>query len=95
MRRLFDKILTLCRKWDTDKWVHIVLGLIVSWTGATLSSLFLGMPRPLIGLVGVAVGFLFCLWKECFDKKTEGLFDEEDLAAGFVGVALFYIIYCV
>lgn len=95
MRKLFDRLLTACRKWDTDKWVHIVFGLIVSWLGATLFSLFLDMPRALNGLIGVAVGFLVCLWKECYDKRTGGLFDEEDLAAGFVGVAMFYVIYCV
>lgn len=100
MRKLFDNILTLCRKWESDKWVHVVLFIIVSWFFATIASaigVFIEKPlaRPIAGLVGVAFGSAFSIWKECFDKRTEGLFDEQDLVASFSGVAIFYIIYCV
>ena len=102
MRNLFDKILTICRKWDTDKWVHIVAFLLTAWIIATVARIFLqtiGCPlygeRAVTGLAGLAVGIPLAVWKELFDKKTSNLFDREDLAASFTGLAIFYVVYCV
>lgn len=98
MRKFFDNLLTLCRQWDSDKWAHIVGAIIVAWIVATISKvimLAMGMEyqRVIPGLCGAAIASLGCIWKEWFDKRTEDLWDGQDLSAGFVGVAIFIIIY--
>ena len=100
MREFFDKLLTVCRKWESDKWVHVVLFIVIPWavaTAVTVLGVLTGKPlvRVVAGLVGVVGGIAVALWKEWYDKRTQDLFDEQDLVASFVGVALFFIIYCV
>lgn len=93
--RLTDKILEECREWDTDKWVHIVLIMPMAWMVSTCCHVAFHSPRPLDGLAGIAAAIVAALVKEIYDKRTTGLFDAEDLAADFIGIALFYVIYAV
>ena len=98
--RKIDRLGKLLVSFGCDRWVHLVVCLVVSWTAATLFNAIAVMvsqptERVLAGLVGVAVGVVVAIAKEVYDKKTTNLFDEGDLAAGFVGIALFYLIYCV
>ena len=101
MRNFLDNLLLLCRRWDSDKWAHIVGAMIVCWLIATIAMVVTTvfcprfLARAIMGLVGVCGGAIVCLWKEWYDKRTTDLYDTQDLAAGFVGVALFYVIYCV
>ena len=99
MRKFFDDFLMMCRKLDVDKWVHVVGGIVIAWLVTALLFLLLAVtsfslpPRAVLGLFGVVGGVVLCLLKEWYDKRTTGLFDGQDLAAGFVGIAIFYIIY--
>ena len=100
MRKMFDDLLTACRQWDVDKYVHILVAIVLAWLASTairVLLIFFGiyLERPVAGLAGAAVAAAAIIWKECFDKRTTGLFDREDLAAGFVGIAIFYAVYCV
>ena len=98
--RKVDRLLDMLTSWGCDRWVHLVAALVVAWLFST-ATMFLtsvagiGMHRAVLGLVGVAGGVLLSLIKEIYDKRTQGLFDLNDLTAGFVGCALFYIIYSV
>ena len=97
---MFDDLLTACRQWDVDAWVHILAFLLLAWVSATavrILPMFFGLhvERPVAGLAGAAVSACAAIWKECFDRRTEDLFDRNDLAAGFVGIAIFYAVYCV
>ena len=102
MRRFLDNLLTEFRRWDTDKWVHIVVFTVLSWVVAVvtwgilmITGFSLHAERPVVGLVGVTAGIITAFWKEWYDKRTEDLFDKEDLAASFIGVAIFYVIYSI
>ena len=100
MRKLFDDILMFCRRWEVDKWVHIVAAIIVAWVCSTITKsvcVLCGVVpnRVVMGLVGVACGAVAVILKDLYDKKTTNLFDEEDVAAGFVGLALYFIVYSV
>ena len=97
-----DEILTVCRRWDSDKWAHVVLFMLAAWIIATVARIVLqaiGCPlykeRAVTGLAGLVVGIFLAIWKESFDKKTSNLFDKVDLAASFTGLAIFYVVYCV
>lgn len=100
MRKWFDNFLNVCRKWDVDKWVHIVAAIVVAWFIATAVNSVVILTghhanRVLMGFVGLMGGWVFCILKEWYDKKTTNLWDEQDLAAGLVGLTLFFIIYSV
>lgn len=96
--RLIDRLGNKLVSFGCDRWVHLVMCLAVSWLGATVAGIAMGSQyeeRPVVGLVGIAVGVIAGICKEVFDKLTTGKFDDGDLSADFVGVALFYIVYCV
>ena len=98
--RKVDRLLDMLTSWGCDRWVHLVAALVVAWLTSTammaITSLAgMCVPRPILGIAGVAGGALLSLVKEIYDKRTQGLFDLNDLTAGFVGCALFYVIYCV
>ena len=95
--RLVDQLGKMLTGFGCDRWVHLVMCLVVSWLGATAVDVVVSQhaERAVVGLAGGAGGVLVAIGKEVYDKMTTGLFDEGDLAADFVGVALFYVVYCV
>lgn len=99
--RKVDKLLTLLTSFGCDRWVHLTVCLVVSWLVATAANIAWLVitsqfaERAIVGLIGVLGGILAAFGKEIYDKKTTGLFDVGDLVADFVGMAIFYIIYCV
>lgn len=99
--RKVDKLLTLLTSFGCDRWVHLTVCLVVSWLVATLANVAWLVitshytERAVVGLIGVLGGILAAFGKEVYDKKTTGLFDVRDLVADFVGMAIFYVVYCV
>lgn len=96
--RTIDRFGNWLCSFGCDRWVHLVMCLAVSWLGATVAGVAMGSQyeeRPVVGLAGIAVGVMVGICKEVFDKLTTGKFDDGDLSADFIGVALFYIVYCV
>jgi hypothetical protein len=98
--RKIDRLLDMLTSWGCDRWVHLVAALVVAWLTSTATMIVTSLAgmcvsRPILGIAGVAGGALLSLVKEIYDKRTQGLFDMSDLTAGFVGCALFFIIYSV
>ena len=96
--RTIDRFGNWLCSFGCDRWVHLVMCLAVSWLGATVAGVAMGSQyeeRPVVGLAGIAVGVMVGICKEVFDKLTTGKFDDGDLSADFIGVALFYVVYCV
>lgn len=99
--RKVDKLLTLLTSFGCDRWVHLTVCLVVSWLVATIANVawFVTIShyteRAIVGLIGVLGGTLLAIGKEVYDYKTENLFDKTDLSASLIGVALFYVVYCV
>ncbi len=90
----------LLTSWGCDKWVHLVAALVVAWVISTVVMVICLTAgyrphRSVVGLVGVIVSAILFLLKEVYDKRTQDLFDKQDLTASYVGCALFYIVYCV
>lgn len=99
--RKVDKLLTLLTSFGCDRWVHLTVCLVVSWLVATVANVAWLVitthytERAIVGLIGVLGGILLAIGKEIYDYKTEDLFDKTDLSASLIGVALFYVVYCV
>lgn len=93
-REKFDKFAEWLEAFGTDKWIHVVAFMVVAWAVATVVSAF-GLSRALNGLMGVAAAIVAGVWKEAYDKRTTGLWDNKDLVADGVGMVLFYLIYVV
>lgn len=93
-REKFDKFAEWLESFGIDRWIHVVAVMVVAGVVATVVSIF-GLPRALNGLMGVAATIVASVWKEAYDKRTTGLWDNKDLVADGVGMVLFYLIYVV
>ena len=99
--RKVDKLLTLLTSFGCDRWVHLTVCLVVSWLVATFANVAWFVTtsqfaeRAIVGLIGMLGGVILAISKEVYDYKTEDLFDKADLSASLIGVALFYVVYCV
>ena len=93
-REKFDKFAEWLESFGTDKWIHVIAVMMVAWVVATVVSIF-GLPRAFNGLMGVAAAIVAGVWKEAYDKRTTGLWDNKDIVADGVGMVLFYLIYVV
>ena len=93
-REKFDRFAEWLEAFGTDKWIHVVAVMVVAWAVAMVISIF-GLPRAFNGLMGVAATIVAGVWKEAYDKRTTGLWDNKDLVADGVGMVLFYLIYVV
>lgn len=98
MRDKLDELLLVLTSWGCDKWVHIVASLVIALLTAVvviIASAVTGcfMSHTATGIISVITVVAVGVLKEIYDKKTIGLFDEEDLAANFIGAALFFAIF--
>lgn len=91
-REKWDKIVEWLVAFGVDKWMHIVIIMVLAWV-ASLVLLPFGLHRAVRGLFGIMAGIVFSILKEVYDEKTTGIFDNRDLAADAIGLALFYAMY--
>lgn len=91
MRKLFDTVLTFLRQWESDKWIHVVAFLLLAWAVGRCVGFF-GVPDMLSKVIGAVVSAALGVAKECFDKRTENLFDRQDLWASWSGVAIYILV---
>lgn len=92
MRKVLDTLLTWLRQWESDKWIHVVAFLLLAWLVARLLVCCDGLAAhggTIATLIGAGVSALMAIGKEVYDKKTEGLFDWQDLWASWLGIGLF------
>lgn len=87
-----DTVLTFLRQWESDKWIHVVAFLLLAWAVARglmccdgIAAYGTALPK----IIGAGVSALMAVLKECYDKKTQGLFDRQDLWASWFGVGLY------
>ena len=92
-REKFDRFAEWLEAFGTDKWIHVIAVMVVAWVVATVVSVF-GLPRAFNGLIGIAAAIVAGVWKEAYDKRTTGLWDNKDLVADGVGALLFVAAYC-
>lgn len=93
-REKWDKIVERLVAFGVDKWMHIVIIMLVAWVASVMFLPF-GLHRAVRGLFGILVGMILSVAKEVYDEKTTGVFDNRDLAADAIGLALFYAIYTI
>lgn len=87
-----DTVLTFLRQWESDKWIHTVAFLLLAWAVARLTGCCDGIAAygsAVPKVIGAVVSAVLAVGKECYDKKTQGLFDRQDLWASWVGVGLY------
>jgi len=94
MRRLTDAVLTWLRRWESDKWIHVVAFLLLAWAIARVLDVVM-VPLYTKHITNVIIGSLaasgLAIAKEFYDKHTTGLFDKQDLWASLVGIVLFIV----
>lgn len=93
-REKWDKIVERLVAYGIDKWMHIVLIMLIAWVASVLFLPF-GFSRVVRGILGVLVGAAFAIGKEIYDKKTTGVVEVNDLAADGIGLLLFFLIHTV
>lgn len=87
-----DTVLTFLRQWESDKWIHTIAFLLLAWAVARVLMCCDGIAAygtTLPKVIGAGVSALMAILKECYDKKTQGLFDRQDLWASWVGVGMY------
>lgn len=98
MKETIDKLKNIIMDFGCERLILVFLYLVISWLGATIVSCITLAPysdRAIVGLSGVAVGAIIAVGNELYDSITTDYFNDEDLAACFIGIALFYVVYCV
>lgn len=95
MRDKLDELLLVLTSWGCDRWVHLVASLVIALLTAILIIIASAatqcfVEHSVVGIISVLVTAAIGLLKELYDKKTIGLFDVDDLAADFIGAALFF-----
>lgn len=86
MRKLYDQLLILISKVESDKFLHCLLCLIFASFVATS---ILKVSTPIVATVlSVVLANVLIIGKEMIDKKSYGLFSKADIIWGEVGMIL-------
>ena len=93
-REKWDKLVERLVAFGVDKWMHIVLLMVIAWVASVLFLPF-GFSRIVRGILAVLVGALVAIGKEVYDKKTTGVVEKKDLVADGIGLLLFFVIHVV
>lgn len=93
-REKWDKFVERLIAFGVDKWMHIVLLMVIAWVASVLFLPF-GFSRVVRGILAVLVGALVAIGKEVYDKKTTGVVEKKDLVADGIGLLLFFVIHVV
>lgn len=93
-REKWDKIVEWLVAFGVDKWMHIVLIMVIAWVASVMFLPF-GFSRVVRGILAVLVGAVFAIGKEVYDKKTTGVVEVKDLAVDGIGLLLFFLIHTV
>lgn len=91
-REKWDRLVERLVAFGVDRWMHIVLIMVIAWLASVLFLPF-GFSRTVRGVLGVLAGITWALGKEVYDKKTTGVVERKDLVADGIGLALFFVIH--
>ncbi len=93
-REKWDKLVERLVAFGVDKWMHIVLLMVIAWVASVLFLPF-GFSRVVRSIFGVLAGAAVAIGKEVYDKKTTGVVEKKDLVADGIGLLLFFVIHVV
>lgn len=93
-REKWDKFVERLVAIGVDKWMHIVLIMVLAWLASVVFLPF-GLERTMRRLIGMAVGVCYSLSKEIYDKETTGVAEKKDLVADGIGLVLFFLIHAI
>lgn len=93
-REKWDKFVERLVAFGVDKWMHIVLMMVIAWLASVVFLPF-GFSRAVRGILAVLVGAAVAIGKEVYDKKTTGVVEKKDLVADGIGLLLFFVIHVV
>lgn len=93
-RENWDRFVERLIAFGVDKWMHIVLLMVIAWVASVLFLPF-GFSRVVRGILAVLVGAVFAIGKEVYDKKTTGVVEKKDFVADGIGLLLFFVIHVV
>lgn len=93
-REKWDKLVERLVAFGVDKWMHIVLLMVIAWVASVLFLPF-GFSRVVRSILGVLVGAAVAIGKEFYDKKTTGVVEKKDFVADGIGLLLFFVIHIV
>lgn len=93
-REKWDRFVERLISFGVDKWMHIVLIMVIAWLASVVFLPF-GFSRVVRGILAVLVGALVAIGKEVYDKKTTGVVEKKDLVADGIGLLLFFVIHVV
>lgn len=90
-RGKWDEFVVWLVAFGVDKWMHIVLIMVVAWL-VSLVFLPFGLSKAARALLGVLAGIAVGIGKELYDKKTTGVVEKNDLIADGIGLVLYFLI---
>lgn len=93
-REKWDRLVERLVAFGVDKWMHIVLLMVIAWVASVLFLPF-GFSRVVRGILAVLVGAAVAIGKEVYDKKTTGVVEKKDFVADGIGLLLFFVIHVV
>ena len=93
-REKWDRFVERLVAFGVDKWMHIVLMMVIAWLASVVFLPF-GFSRVVRGILAVLVGAAVAIGKEAYDKKTTGVVEKKDLVADGIGLLLFFVIHVV
>lgn len=90
-REKWDEFVERLVAFGVDRWMHIVLIMVVAWAASVLFLPF-GFSRFVRSILAVLVGAAVAIGKEFYDKKTTGVVERKDLIADGIGLVLYFLI---
>lgn len=90
-REKWDEFVEKLVAFGVDRWMHIVLIMVVAWLVSVVFLPF-GLSKAVRTLLGVVVGAAVSVGKELYDKKTTGVVERKDLYADGIGLVLYFLI---
>lgn len=90
-RKKWDEFVERLVAFGVDRWMHIVLIMVIAWVASVLFMPF-GFSRVVRSILAVLVGAVFAIGKEFYDKKTTGVVERKDLIADGIGLVLYFLI---
>lgn len=93
-REKWDRFVERLVAFGVDKWMHIVLMMVIAWLASVVFLPF-GYSRVVRGILAVLVGAAVAIGKEVYDKKTTCVVEKKDLVADGIGLLLFFVIHVV
>lgn len=85
MKKIIEKIERFLCGIPSDKWVHIVVSLVLTFLIGQGIYLFSGYDLPSCGAMGAVATFVLGGVKEALDEFTGGEISYKDIAADFLG----------